>query len=98
MKAASHTTLCVSSVDLKAIVSQRVVNGRLVTEFRRSVFDDGTEWHPAGTLVCEQPTEEEKAAYPSDEFGGILSDTVTRHGLLFWDRGALTRSTQCLDP
>lgn len=81
----------VSSVDPKAITGQAIVNGRLVTEFRRSLFSDGSEIHPAGTLVFEQPTEAEKAEdYGPAEFGGILSETVTRFGVLFWDRGVFT--------
>jgi len=84
-------TLCVSSVARRSMFGQAVVNGRLVTEFRA---DDIS--HPAGTLVCEPVTESDKAEWIAkygelyDEHGGILSDTVTRFGVLFWDRGTFS--------
>ncbi len=89
-------TMNASSIDRRFITGQAVVNGRLVTEFQRSLFHDGSENHPAGTLVCDQPTEAEKEEYRKttegwdDDFGGILSETVTRFETLFWDKGVFT--------
>ena len=93
------TTMKVSSVDRKSITGQGIVNGRLVTEFRQSLFNDGTECHPAGTLVCDQPTDEDAERYRQeqreyDEGGGthclLQGDTVTRFHTLFWDEGQFT--------
>lgn len=96
-------TMKISSVDRRSITGQAIVNGRLVTEFRRSLFSDGTECHPAGTLVCDQPTEQDKERYKqlerefySDDYpthDWLMSDTVTRFGILFWDEGRFTPRT-----
>lgn len=85
----TQKTMAVSWVDRKVITGQAVVNGRLVTEFRASHFRDGSLCHPAGTIVCDAPTQADKDEdWGPPEHGGILSETVTRCGLLFWDRGA----------
>jgi len=80
-------TGCVSCVSRKAITSQAVINGRLVTEFRAEVeLGD-----PAGTLVCEPVTDDERREfYQRWPDGDIQDDTVTRFDVLFHDRGVFT--------
>lgn len=87
----NRETYCVSYVDRRSIIGQQIVNGRLITEFRADPDID----QPGGTLCCEQPTEEEKKRLreqqdPDDLHCAVLSETVTRFGTLFWDRGVFT--------
>ncbi len=87
----------ISSIHRLSVVRQSIVDGKLVTEFSRYLFDDGSEMNPAGTIVCEQPTQEDHDRYRDEgleEFGGILSDTVTRLGVMFWDEGHFTPRSQ----
>jgi hypothetical protein len=89
-----NKTHLISCIYPKKITSQRIVEGNLVTTFEA----DELCKHPAGTLVCKPCTRadidkwnaENNAHGELDEFGGILSDTVTRFGVLFWDIGELT--------
>lgn len=82
-------TFPVSYIDCRAIKGQIILNEKLVTEFRETKLKDGAIMHPAGVIVCDQPTQSEKDKY-NNEFSDIESETVTRLGKLFWDRGAFT--------
>lgn len=79
--------LPISYIDRRMITGQAIVNGRLVTEFRQSLFRDGSEMHPAGTIVCDAVTDKQKDELDSDV---LMGETVTRLNVLFWDRGQFT--------
>lgn len=81
-------TVNLSEIDRRHITGQSVINGRLVTEFHAD--HDPVIGHPAGTLVCEQPTPDDYATAGED---GLYSETVTRFGDVFMDRGTFTART-----
>lgn len=76
-----------SSLDRRAIVSQKInANGQLVTVVNRSTFFDGTEQHPAGTLVSDPVTDNRGL---DDESIYSMSCTRTIDGIkiVVWDEG-----------
>lgn len=93
----------VSHIDRHVITGQVIVNGRLVTEFR--AHDD----IPSGFIVCEPvtagvphdcstdkltPEQMKTIEFETDsQHDYVLSESVTRFGRLFWDRGVFTART-----
>lgn len=88
----------ISSLDPRTIITQGTSgpDGSLITTFLRSIFHDGTENHPAGTLVNKPWTREDQQRFDdetqgaADEFGGSLGHTVKRFGIVFHDAGEFT--------
>jgi hypothetical protein len=93
MKQFTHGEMaCVSYVYPKVITRQTIINNQLVTEFNADT--DPEIGHPAGKIVCEPCTQAQAIAWEErfgTDFGGVLSDTVTRFGKLFWDAGVYTQ-------
>lgn len=72
---------------------QQVIDGRLVSSFP----DDEPLGIKAGTLICEPWTEEDSANVDpgngEDPGDDVMGSTVTRHGVLFHDRGVFIPAT-----
>jgi hypothetical protein len=82
----------ISSIHRRDIISQAIVDSRLITEFYADL--DELIGHPAGTLVCEPFTNDDMEKYRQkyEELAddAALSDTVTRLGRVFYDEGTFT--------
>jgi hypothetical protein len=65
----------VSIIYSKDIIRDGIVNDCLVTVFKQSLGG-------IGVLV-------NKPVHQNEKYDGIESDTVTRHGMMFWDSGEM---------